>query len=371
MSFQFSKNPFFVFADDMTPSTRRCRYQGTGMVALVFMLIAGLLPLASSFHCGGAARGLLNLINDERAISINTRREVSTSTSLAMVFNDDFESSWEHRSTHLAIFVSSFLLAACASPQLAQASSPDDATSFFVASNNQQYEQRLATSSNLLAVDSQGLPFASTFQLPGAVPDVSLPKRGGGGDFQADRDARNRAYDEAFQKDARDRDEYYGKMALQKKEQALVELQERRGKMGLDDAGSRFANVATMDSLTQYLMQKDPTTMTPAEFKEFKILQRKAELQDSIKAIQADKSQEAARIQAITNENTVTRQEVVDASVQRQESEKQEFQAKVQAKQQELQEIKERKEQDAFDNRMDAIDAFTARKERMEIQRQH
>jgi hypothetical protein len=99
-------------------------------------------------------------------------------------------------------------------------------------------------------------------------------------------------------------------------------------------------------------------------------LQRQAELQDSIKAIQADNSQEAARIQATTNENTVKRQEIVDTAVQRQELEKQEFQAKIQAKKQELQVIKERQKQDAFDDRMDAIDAFMDRKERMQMQRE-
>jgi hypothetical protein len=115
-----------------------------------------------------------------------------------------------------------------------------------------------------------GLDFLSTFQTPGTTPPPMDPK------FDS-KEARNKAFDDAFEQDARERDAYYGKMALLKREKIAAELQDKRTQLGLegnDDAGPRFGddNVASMASLKKYLLEKDPATMSPAEFKEYQIL---------------------------------------------------------------------------------------------------
>ena len=116
---------------------------------------------------------------------------------------------------------------------------------------------------------SGGMPFLSPFQTPGAIPSATDPRID-------DADARNRAYDDAFDQDKRDRDAYYAKMALQAREKKAQQLKEQRQSLGLDypDSGPRFgdAEVASMASLKKYLLEKDPATMTPAEFREFQVL---------------------------------------------------------------------------------------------------
>uniref|UniRef100_A0A7S2KH17 Uncharacterized protein n=1 Tax=Skeletonema marinoi TaxID=267567 RepID=A0A7S2KH17_9STRA len=51
------------------------------------------------------------------------------------------------------------------------------------------------------------------------------------------REARNRAYDEAFQQDARDRDAYYGQMAMRKRQGTNQNVQQYRESLGLDGKG--------------------------------------------------------------------------------------------------------------------------------------
>ena len=51
------------------------------------------------------------------------------------------------------------------------------------------------------------------------------------------REERNRAYDEAFQQDARDRDAYYGQMAMRKRQEADESVSQYRESLGLDGKG--------------------------------------------------------------------------------------------------------------------------------------
>ena len=118
---------------------------------------------------------------------------------------------------------------------------------------------------------SGGMPFLSPFQTPGAIPRATDPK------FD-DRETRNRAYDDAFDQDKRDRDAYYAKMALQAREKKMEELKARRAELGLDivDAGPRFGDekVADMASLRSFLLEQDPSTLTPAELQARERLQK-------------------------------------------------------------------------------------------------
>ena len=136
-----------------------------------------------------------------------------------------------------------------------------------------QHQQTIQSSPLLLATYSSegsgGLPFLSPFQTPGTIPLPIDPK------FD-NAEARNRAFDDAFDQDKRDRDAYYAQMALQAREKKMQQLKEQRQALGLDydDSGPRFGDqeVASMASLKKQLSQKDPATMTPAEFKEFNAL---------------------------------------------------------------------------------------------------
>lgn len=85
-------------------------------------------------------------------------------------------------------------------------------------------------------------------------------------------EARNRAYDEAFEQDARDRDAYYGKMILDKRDAALQTVSRNRQDLGLDGAGDVRLRVgedkiAGVSSLKEYLLKQDPATLTPAELR--------------------------------------------------------------------------------------------------------
>ena len=51
------------------------------------------------------------------------------------------------------------------------------------------------------------------------------------------REERNRAYDEAFQQDARNLDVYYGQMAMKKRQETNQNIQQYRESLGLDGKG--------------------------------------------------------------------------------------------------------------------------------------
>lgn len=115
--------------------------------------------------------------------------------------------------------------------------------------------------------------FQSPYKTPGATP---LPT-----DSRFDNaEARNRAYDQAFEQDARDRDAYYGKMAALKREKALQTVRGNRQALGLDGDGDvrlrvGEERVAGMSSLKDILLQRDPSTLTPAELKVYQQMQER------------------------------------------------------------------------------------------------
>ena len=57
------------------------------------------------------------------------------------------------------------------------------------------------------------------------------------------REERNRAYDEAFQQDARDRDAYYGQLAMKKRKEAEQSVSQYREQLGLDGKGDTWLRV--------------------------------------------------------------------------------------------------------------------------------
>ena len=99
------------------------------------------------------------------------------------------------------------------------------------------------------------------------------------------REARNRAYDEAFQQDARERDAYYGQMVLRKRQETNQNVQQYRESLGLDGKGDvrmrvgeeRVQGLASLRELkadylssTSSSAQEDdsaqqPTVETPSE----------------------------------------------------------------------------------------------------------
>ena len=96
------------------------------------------------------------------------------------------------------------------------------------------------------------------------------------------KDARNRAYDAAFEQDARDRDAYYGKLAMEKRRRAEEDVARYRRELGLDGTGDvrpRVGDerVAGMASLKEYLLRQDPATLTPEELKVYQRLKQNGE----------------------------------------------------------------------------------------------
>jgi len=57
------------------------------------------------------------------------------------------------------------------------------------------------------------------------------------------REERNRAYDEAFQQDARDRDAYYGQLAMKKRQESERSVTQYREQLGLDGKGDTRVRV--------------------------------------------------------------------------------------------------------------------------------
>eukprot|EP00984_Skeletonema_dohrnii_P010219 scaffold3992_cov141-Skeletonema_dohrnii-CCMP3373.AAC.6 len=72
--------------------------------------------------------------------------------------------------------------------------------------------------------------------LVGATPNTPTKPRNTDATYDS-REARNRAYDEAFQQDARDRDAYYGQMAMRKRQETNQNVQQYRESLGLDGKG--------------------------------------------------------------------------------------------------------------------------------------
>ena len=96
------------------------------------------------------------------------------------------------------------------------------------------------------------------------------------------KEARNRAYDAAFEQDARDRDAYYGRLAMEKRRRAEEDVAQFRRGLGLDGQGDvrpRVGDerVAGMASLKEYLLQQDPATLTPEELKVYQRLKQKGD----------------------------------------------------------------------------------------------
>ena len=125
-------------------------------------------------------------------------------------------------------------------------------------------EETNPSSSTGLSISNYfGQVFQSPYQTPGAIPVPTDSK-------YDSKEVRNRAYDEAFERDARDRDAYYGRMAAAKREQAAQEVKRNREALGLDGPGDvrmrvGEEKVAGMASLRAYLLEQDPSTLTPAE----------------------------------------------------------------------------------------------------------
>ena len=160
------------------------------------------------------------------------------------------------------------------SPQLSNAAELSDNTRVIErqqqakTSNKQQQEIKSITN---YARQVFGAPLVgSTHGLSSTKPVPTDPK-------YTTREERNRVYDEAFQQDARDRDDYYGKMAMRKRQEADQSVSQYREKLGLDGKGDTRMRVGEekvqgMSSLRDLkadynLSQQDDSSSTtiPAE----------------------------------------------------------------------------------------------------------
>ena len=143
----------------------------------------------------------------------------------------------------------------------------------------------LSSTSSLMSASAVAEPPISVADYLGRVfasPNTNDPNKGSynavpaSTDPQYDsKDARNRAYDAAFEQDARDRDAYYGKLAMEKRRRAEEDVARYRRELGLDGTGDE--RVAGMASLREYLLRQDPATLTPEELKVYQRLKQDGE----------------------------------------------------------------------------------------------
>ncbi|KAL7539013.1 hypothetical protein ACHAXR_008957 [Thalassiosira sp. AJA248-18] len=166
------------------------------------------------------------------------------------------------------------LLGFCGSPQLASAAEVDTAANDLPTTT----EIRGTTGTTSTSMTTTAPPASSSRGVANYLNQVfSYENNGISKPVQMDpkldsKEARNQAYDQAFQQDARDRDAYYGRMAMLKRERALQEVNDNRRALGLDGDGDVRPRVgmekeAGMASLKEYLLDQDPSTLTPEEFK--------------------------------------------------------------------------------------------------------
>ena len=73
--------------------------------------------------------------------------------------------------------------------------------------------------------------------LVGSTPGISSSQPIQTNPKYTTREERNAAYDEAFQQDARDRDAYYGQLAMKKRQEAEKSVSQKREQLGLDGKG--------------------------------------------------------------------------------------------------------------------------------------
>ena len=219
-----------------------------------------------------------NYINHQATISKITTLNLATKTKSLVSIVDDEVSIQKQMVT--SIFLSSAFgmcligSSLVMSPQLSNAAELSDNTRVIErqqqakTSNKQQQEIKSITN---YARQVFGAP------LVGSTPGVSSTKPVPTDPKYTTREERNRAYDEAFQQDARDRDGYYGKMAMKKRQEADQSVSQYREKLGLDGKGDTRMRVGEekvqgMSSLRDLkadynLSQQDDSSSTtiPAE----------------------------------------------------------------------------------------------------------
>jgi len=195
--------------------------------------------------------------------------------------NDDEEASMQQYSAFATdtIFLSTaigiWFIGSLATGQVANAADTDYTNT---------HDLCTGASSLLVTTDDDGMSVSNyirqVFQSPMVGNAPGTPAKPIPTDPKYDtREARNRAYDDAFQQDARDRDAYYGQMAMRKRQEANQNVQQYRETLGLDGTGDvrmrvgeeRVQGMASLRDLkADYLSSQEDdssqiTTETPAE----------------------------------------------------------------------------------------------------------
>jgi hypothetical protein len=183
---------------------------------------------------------------------------------------------------NLILLSAAFWLCLCGAPQLASAAADINTASPFTSIVSEQAKITSTDTSTTTSPSSISNYFSRVVSSPtyGAKP---MPT-----DSRFDNaDARNRAYDQAYEQDARDRDAYYGKMAMLKRERALRDVSQNRRALGLDGDGDvrlrvGEKKVAGMASLKEYVLQQDPSTLTPEELKVYQRMLKGEQINEEI-----------------------------------------------------------------------------------------
>ena len=137
------------------------------------------------------------------------------------------------------------LIGGLATPQLANASEAEAEAADAYTSASHSGTVLIAAADNIKTTTLPGISVVVTnyarqvfgSPLVGSTPGTSANKPVQTDPKYNSREERNRAYDEAFQQDARDRDAYYGKMAMRKRQEADQSVSQYRESLGLDGKG--------------------------------------------------------------------------------------------------------------------------------------
>jgi len=175
-------------------------------------------------------------------------------------------------------------------------------------------------------------------------------------------------YEQMFKDDARERDLYYGKIAVESMARAQA-MQGSEEAVAAPVYGYNEGKSFLVEKLAVE-QQRSTENMSVTERKEFekqqKILQRRIELDESLQKLRSDQKEIQVREQLSYEKQQLSIQRAEEAKLK----EKLAFQERRLAAQKDLEIIKDRQNQRVFEGKMEAFDKFDAREDQLNALRE-
>eukprot|EP00592_Proboscia_alata_P027311 CAMPEP_0194442502 /NCGR_PEP_ID=MMETSP0176-20130528/126166_1 /TAXON_ID=216777 /ORGANISM="Proboscia alata, Strain PI-D3" /LENGTH=435 /DNA_ID=CAMNT_0039268607 /DNA_START=27 /DNA_END=1335 /DNA_ORIENTATION=- len=179
-------------------------------------------------------------------------------------------------------------------------------------------------------------------------------------------------YEQMFKDDARERDLYYGKIAVESMARAQA-MQGSEEAVAAPVYGYNEGKSFLVEKLAVE-QQRSTENMSVTERKEFekqqKILQRRIELEESLQKLRSDQNAGQKEIQAREQLSYEKQQLSIQRAEEAKLKEKLAFQERQLAAQKELEIIKDRQNQRVFEGKMEAFDKFDAREDQLNALRE-